>query len=600
MTEAPRPRRSFLRRVFLAYALGFASLWLALGVAVDLYLKGRVMGEARQSLHATGAMLAAMLAANPMQLLSLRLDALVREVGEETGLAIAIVGAPGEGLAVSGPRARRLLAWSGGKRPPAFATVRLGPDGERAFCHAAPILAQSDLLGFAILATPLEPVRGEIAALRWRLAGLGTLGAALALGGGYLVARRALLPLQETARACRDLAKGRREVRLTEGRDDEFGLVARAFNQMAEEMAFHFQAATRERNRHMALLAALDDGVVAIGAEGRIFYANRAAAHLLGRPRETLRGGLLDEVAPGLELSELVDRSGLALTTCRGERQWRRPDGAGLCLSVSAACLATAVPNGLEESEAGCLIVLRDVTRLSELETARQRFTANVSHELKTPIAAMQALIETALAEGGEDRVYLRGSLLKALRQNARLMRLANDLLAIARMERGELELGEKPVDVAAVFEACLETFRPLADKRGARVEVEVRPPGLRVAGDSEALEMAVNNLLDNALRHSPEGGTVRMEACAFGGSVHLRVRDQGPGIDPALRGKVFERFFRGDPARARAPGGGGSGLGLAIVKWLAIAMKGAARLEASSAEGCVFLVELPLSRGGS
>jgi two-component system, OmpR family, sensor histidine kinase SenX3 len=337
--------------------------------------------------------------------------------------------------------------------------------------------------------------------------------------------------------------------------------VARRAEDLAERVA------ARE-----AVLDALSDGVVLFAPDERVAYANAAARDLFGRRfasvaevtpevlREAVRSAMRDE-AP-------VDAS---FETAGGAVQARaaraRPDGA-------------------------VVLVARDVTAERRLDRVRRDFVANASHELKTPVASILALAETLAEAAGRDPEAVDRFVEMLGRESDRLSRLVNDLLDLSRLEGEQGERGPVPLDRVVGDEAS--RLRPRAEAAGLRLVVETEP--LHVAGSRSDLGLLVNNLLDNAIHYSPDGGEVRATLRARDGVAELRVADTGIGIASRDLDRIFERFYRADPARSRATGG--TGLGLAIVRHVAESHGGDVRVRSVLGAGSTFIVRLPISPG--
>jgi signal transduction histidine kinase len=235
---------------------------------------------------------------------------------------------------------------------------------------------------------------------------------------------------------------------------------------------------------------------------------------------------------------------------------------------------------------------------VAELLRARRELVASVSHELRTPVATVRGYLESTLGHwNGEPPATLRRDLEVMEREAVRLQMLINDLFTLARTEVGQLDLCVAPTDAGAVARRVAETTAPLAWQAG-RVEVVAQAaPALPPArADAGRLEQVLLNLVHNAVRHTPPGGIVAIHALAEGDAVLLRVRDTGSGIAPDDLPRVWERFYRGDQARAAEAGG--SGLGLALVKELTEAMGGSVAAESAFGEGSTFTVRLPRTTG--
>jgi signal transduction histidine kinase len=229
---------------------------------------------------------------------------------------------------------------------------------------------------------------------------------------------------------------------------------------------------------------------------------------------------------------------------------------------------------------------------LAEIDRLRRDLVANVSHELRTPISALQAVLENLVDDvEPPDPDTLR----TMLSQVQRLGRLVQQLLDLSRLESGAVPLERRPFEIGPLLEQAAEESRMHAERGmelDVRLTVDVEPPALGLDGDPERVHQVVANLLENAIRYSPAGGRVVVRARRNGAGVVIEVADQGPGIPPNEAGRVFERFYRADPARTS--GDGGSGLGLAIARWIVELHGGAIRAEQNEPRGCRVVVSLP------
>jgi signal transduction histidine kinase len=228
-------------------------------------------------------------------------------------------------------------------------------------------------------------------------------------------------------------------------------------------------------------------------------------------------------------------------------------------------------------------------SELAEVDRMRRDLVANVSHELRTPIGALQAKLEN-LVDGVEP--VERTALESMLRQVERLGTLVGQLLDLSKLESGVVPLDVERVPARALLREVVDEWRVRASATGVEFGVSIGPPDLTLEGDRERLRQVLGNLVANAVRHSPQGGTVTLRASEQNGRVRMEVVDDGPGIPPAEAERVFERFYRTDHARAASEGG--TGLGLAIARWIVELHGGTIRAEAGDTRGCRMVVELP------
>jgi two-component system phosphate regulon sensor histidine kinase PhoR len=246
------------------------------------------------------------------------------------------------------------------------------------------------------------------------------------------------------------------------------------------------------------------------------------------------------------------------------------------------------------DGEWAALVVVADLTDARRLEDMRRDFVANVSHELRTPLASIKAAIETLGGGALDEPAAAREFLSRADAEVDRMVHMVEELLELSRIESGEVPLVRERVDLGAVAAAAVDRLALQAEKAGVSLALEVASGLPAVVGDSVRLEQAVVNLVDNAVKFTPEGGTVRVRAYAFGGGVVVEVRDSGRGIDPADLPRIFERFYKADRARWR----GGSGLGLAVVRHTVEAHGGLVQVESSPGAGSTFRLRIPAGRG--
>jgi two-component system phosphate regulon sensor histidine kinase PhoR len=401
------------------------------------------------------------------------------------------------------------------------------------------------------------------------------------------LARRMGRPLRDLIGVADKLGEGNSGQRVfTEGQD-EIGELVWAFNRMSEQLDARIARLEEDRQQLRTILSGMVEGVVALDSGQRILYANERATQLLGLPWQAPVGRRLWEVVRQRPLLDVVQR---ALDSSEPQREELGWSGSSMrSLTVHAARLPGLPPRG-------AVLVLHDTTELRRLERLRQEFVANVSHELKTPLSIIKACVETLLDGAVDDPKHRRQFLEQLEAQSTRLHVLILDLLSLARIESGTELFDFQPLLVCEIVTACMERHRPRAESKGQVFEMV--PPaddeGLAVWADEEALEQILDNLLDNAVKYTPQEGRVSMRWRREGEQVCLEVTDTGIGIPEADLPRIFERFYRVDKARSRELGG--TGLGLSIVKHLAQAMRGSVRATSRSGQGTTFTVSLPLA----
>jgi two-component system phosphate regulon sensor histidine kinase PhoR len=373
---------------------------------------------------------------------------------------------------------------------------------------------------------------------------------------------------------------------------DELSDLALALNNTAAQMDETIRSLSGERNRSSAILRSMVEGVAVIDAQERLVFCNRAFSEILSLDSAGSEGHPVIEVVRNSELLGLIRRAlqgeeGLQSNIAMGIVQQRS-------FSVTAAPVKPLEAGAAAEKPSGAVVVLHDVSELRRLERVRQDFVANVSHEFKTPLTAIQGFAETLLAGALEDPQNNRRFLEIMRSHAARLARLTDDLLKLARIEAGKLEVAFQPVSVAELLESCSATTVLKASRKQISFTVKV-PPGLpSVLGDPGLLHDLLQNLLDNAIQYTPEGGQIDVSATAEAREAVIIVTDTGIGIPLADQERIFERFYRVDAARSREAGG--TGLGLSIAKHIVEAHGGRLWVESAVGRGSKFSVAIPLA----
>ena len=333
--------------------------------------------------------------------------------------------------------------------------------------------------------------------------------------------------------------------------------------------------------RHLhAILEALDDAVMVIGPHEEILSVNDAALMLFPTSLATVRGRTVIEVTGDHEIAQLV----------RHSRAGRTRAEASIELSSSGRVLRViAVPS--DGGDGDTLLLARDITQVQHLQSVRRELVANVSHELRTPLASIKVYVETLLEGGLDVPGMAEDRLNKINREVDELTQLVRELLDLARLESGRDQPHLVPLEAAEIGRNAAERLEAQAERAGVAIVLQFPPDLPRLRGDRRMLEGALVNLIHNAVKFTQAGGQVSVGALlAAGGQVTLYVEDTGRGIPAEHLPRLFERFYKQDPART----GGGTGLGLAIVKHVAIVHGGTVSVTSTVGRGSRFSIALP------
>lgn len=442
------------------------------------------------------------------------------------------------------------------------------------------------------VALPLAPVEETVSELRHRIYVASLV--VLLLGGMFSLVYFRLFAarIERLKDFSRRVAEGDFRPLPGDGPRDEIADLSDALNETAAWMDRTIRSLSGERNRSSAILRSMVEGVAVIDAQEKLVFCNRAFSEIWNLDSAAVEGRPVIEVVRNSDLLGLIRRA------LQGEEGLRSEIAMGIVQQRSFSVTATpviAIEGALSgDRPTGAVVVLHDVSELRRLERVRHDFVANVSHEFKTPLTAIQGFAETLLSGALEDPRNNR-RFLEIIRDHAtRLAVLTDDLLKLARIEAGKLEVQFGPVQLADVIERCVETGQLKATRKRIALEVDVPAHLPLVHGDSSLLRDVVQNLVDNAVQYTPEGGRVRISASADNREAIVSVDDTGIGIPLADQERIFERFYRVDAARSREAGG--TGLGLSIAKHIVEAHGGRLWVESEVGHGSKFSFSLSLA----
>ena len=444
-------------------------------------------------------------------------------------------------------------------------------------------------------ANPSQTINQQTDLLRQRmLTGMGLIGV-LMLPLGYLIARRVHRRMACMTELARDLTRGEGHHPTAAQTHHEAGQLFAAINELALSLRHSVEQVTGERDQLESVLAGLTEGVVALDLSQRILHVNQAARSMLGLRELEVLGKQFSEVPTLTEIKQAVatgiaERKSMTATISFGSKTLE-------CSLLLTHQQSSADNDDIDRQRigyTGAILVLEDVTLKLHLEEVRSDFVANASHELKTPISAVRGLVETIIDDPDMSEDVFSRFIERIRQQTIRLDNIVQDLLQLSRFDSSERRKSLSRINLTALLRQVYASKSGDAEDVGLELTLVLQASTLAVDGEVEALNQMVTNLVDNALKYTPEGGKIQLKLLQRGARAHIEVKDNGIGIAGDDKLRIFERFYRVDQARSREQGG--TGLGLAIVKHIARAHHGSVSVESAPGKGSVFSVQLPLA----
>jgi len=507
------------------------------------------------------------------------LQDITSQEGLAAGARATIIDPTGKVLADSEADASSMENHAGRKEFVAALAGNIGVDERRSHTLGIPFLyVAAPVSGGAVrLAYPLSDVETSSQKVHRALLVGSLIAFAVAMLLAAVAAHYTARRLQRIVAFADRITAGDLTARISATSLDEIGQVASALDRTARRLEESFVAVQTNQHQLETLLNSMQDAVIAVGADGRVQWANRGMDRLVPQ-RTRLHAPVVETVRDPQFLA--------AVRNATEGQKFASARAASIVPGRSFDVTAAPLPGG------GAVAVLRDLTETERVEKTRRDFIANVSHELRTPLTSIQGYTETLLdstTENGHAHEFL-----EIIRKNAaRMSRLTEDLLTLARVESGETRFDVQPTTPDDLLHDAVESFREVARAQGLELTVE-EVIATHVNADREAIHQVFSNLIENAMKYAATGGRIVLGARARERGVEFYVRDFGPGIPSEHLPRLFERFYRVDKARSRESGG--TGLGLAIAKHIVLAHSGTIRAESELNHGSVFLFTLPVA----
>jgi len=403
---------------------------------------------------------------------------------------------------------------------------------------------------------------------------------------GTFAAQTITRPIQEITSKAESLAAGNFDIVVKVKSSDEIGKLGEVFNYLTSTLRATLTELRNDKTKLEAILTQMTNGVIAMDTTGTIIHANTRARHMLGLTENAQVTYILERLSFG-DIKRLLGREGPQLTeVVLGSPQ-------------AIAVRSIAAPfHSAEGAVTGVIIVMQDITEESRLETMRQEFVANVSHELKTPLTTIKSYAETLLTGALESR-DIAGSFITVIAEEAdRMDRLVKDLLTLSQLDYQRHDLQCRPVLLDELVIDVLEKLSFSACQRGVRFGTDFSEEVPLVMANPDKVEQVLVNIIANSIKYAHENGEVVISIRVSESTVRVGIKDDGPGIPGEDQPRIFERFYRVDKARSRELGG--TGLGLAIAKQLVEAHGGTIGIDSEVGKGTEVYFSLPRHRPNS
>ena len=476
-------------------------------------------------------------------------------------------------------------------RPEVASALKNGQGSSTRFSHTVgyqmmytAILIQENgtPLGVARVALPLQQVEAYLAHLRIVLLTATVIASLLAVVLAALIAGQISKPVRELTQEIQNMTSGGGTASLKPRSKNEVAQLTKAFNTMSTELRTQIEALETERGKLAAVLQEMTDGVLIVDSEEHIQLINPAAQRMFGVEQKHAIGNSLVEALRHHQPYELWQRSRLTGTVQSASFE---VSSTKIYLQGAAASLEKSLPGST-------LMLFQDMTRQRQIETMRRDFISNVSHELRTPLAALKALTETLQTGALEDPPAAHRFLEQMETEVDALSLMVTELLELSRIESGRVPLERKPTNPSEILNPAYERLNLQAERSKLSVTVDCPADLPPVMADAARVQQVVVNLLHNAIKFTPQGGQIVLQAHAHNGSILFSVQDSGIGISAEDLPRTFERFYKVDRARATS----GTGLGLAIARHLVEAHGGKIWAESTPGKGSTFFFTIPLA----
>jgi two-component system phosphate regulon sensor histidine kinase PhoR len=582
----------FLPRLYLTYVILVVFAGAVVGVLAILQVRRAMLADVDQRLRQEALHVANLINHLEPTAIAPRL----RELGRQLQTRFTVVAPDGTVLGDTTQDARDME--NHGHRPEIQAAFANGSGRETRFSttlgltmvyHAVAIEVDGRRTTVVRAALPTTEVVARLQALVYTIGLAVALAMSVALLLGMVFGRKITRPLHRLAELVKAFSHGDLSQRVADPGHDEIGILGGTFNEMADQLAERLAIIAADRSQLRAIFSAMIEGITAIDRDERILHINESARQLLDIRPQDVTGRPFWEHCRQAQVCEAVRTVLAGGPPVRRELHLPQPQrDRYLIFRVDPI-------EGAPGHPAGVVVAMYDITEFRDLERIRRDFVTNASHELKTPLTAVLGMVETILDDPDMPPATCQNFLRGIRDQGRRLNLLIDDLLTLSRIETPEVKLDRTDCDLGQLVAACCRQLAAAAECRKVALSYADSEGPVLASVDAATITTAVENLVDNAIKYTPAGGSVRVTCRREDTGCRIAVVDTGIGITPSHQRRIFERFYRVDKARSRELGG--TGLGLAIAKHIVLAHDGRIEVVSQPGAGSTFTIILPAPR---
>jgi two-component system phosphate regulon sensor histidine kinase PhoR len=517
------------------------------------------------------------------------LDALAKKLGNQTGTRITIIAIDGTVLGDSNEDPANMENHA--TRPEVMDALRLGTGestrysttlGREMMYLAVPISGQEGIMGVARVALPLTQVEDLVNQVIIVLVIAIIIATGLVILAAWFITRMTTRPLREITRAARELASGKFGEKIMIDTRDESEELGHAFNEMSARLQEMLDTISGDKARLDSIMDNIADGVILTDSEGNLVITNQAAEKLFNIKGEAVKAKSFIETVRDHEINNL-------LVACL--KTGREQTGQFELTKINRFIRVIIIPV-VSDHNHGALILIQDLTELRSLQTMRREMVGNISHEFRTPLAGVKAMVET-LQDGAMREPELAKDFLSRIEVEVdRMTQLVTELTELSRIETGKAELRIELLELNTLLEEVISELKPQVERQNLTLETTLAEDLPTIPADKDRLRQVMINLIHNAIKFNRPGGDIRVSTKLSGDSVIVEVADTGIGVAKENLPHIFERFYKADRART----GHGSGIGLAIVKHVVEAHGGKVRAKSEQDRGSTFTFNLPVT----